>query len=90
MGDRVLIQFGRMAIGRNEALAFAIAFFISASFLLYLFRFWFAVYVILFFVSAWTLVSISSERRKLRAIMVGYFSGYALSAAIGFLFLGIE
>ncbi len=83
------MQIGRISMDKNEVLALAVSFVISVFVLLYLFRFWFAVYVILFFVSAWTLVSTSSSRKKLRSIVYGYFLGYLLSAAIGFLFLDI-
>lgn len=89
MGNSALIQVGRMSVSRNEILAFTISFIVSALVLLYLFRFWFVVYIILFFVSAWTLVSISSKRTALRAVVFGYFLGYILSAGVGFLFLGV-
>lgn len=90
MSNSVLIQIGRIFVSRNEILAFTVSFIISALILLYLFRFWFIVYIILFFISAWTLVAVSSKRTILRTIALGYFLGYVLSAGVGFLFLGVE
>lgn len=89
MGDSTLIQVGRISIHRNDFLTFTVSLIFSVFVLLYLFRFWFLVYAILFFASSWTLVSISSSRRILRSMVFGYFSGYVLSAVIGFFFLGV-
>ena len=74
---------------KSEVMAFVLAFAVSVVVLSYLFRFWLLIYVVLFFISAWSLAPISFRRRWVKGIILGYFFGYILSAVIGFWFLGV-
>jgi len=89
MSDNSVIQLGRISVNKSEILGFAISSIIFTLILLYLFRFWFVVYLILFFISAWTLVSASFKHKTLKAVFFGYFFGYIFSAITGFFFLGV-
>jgi hypothetical protein len=73
---------------KTEILMFAISVILFTLALLYLFRFWFGVYLFLFFCST-SLMAGFYKSPRWRVIVFGCFFGYVLSALIGFVFMGV-
>jgi hypothetical protein len=57
---------------------------------LYLFKYWFIIFVGLFFVSVMGIFRTPKSYVKLRSFIFGYFASYLISAVIGFSMLTIE
>jgi len=72
-----------------DILTFSVSFFVSIFVLLYLFKYWFAVYVVLFFFSIWGIFNVPASWKKVRSGVIAYFSGYIISAILGFLFVTV-
>ncbi len=72
-----------------DLLTFVVCFVFFTFLLLYLFKYWFVVYIVLFFVSAWSIFKVPQGWRKTRSGVVAYFSSYIISAIIGFAFITV-
>ncbi len=73
-----------------DLLIFGICFVIFISIFLFLFKYWFAVYVVLFFVSIWSVFKIPPGYKKVRSGIIAYFVSYVVSAILGFAFIAVS
>ncbi|MDM3871859.1 hypothetical protein QSV34_10905 [Porticoccus sp. W117] len=58
--------------------------------LLFLFRYFFAAYLVVFFAACWGGVRLPKSWKKSRSAVLAFFLSYVLSAVFGFWFVGIE